>query len=421
MSATITQNPAWVTPSDNPIIFVFDQDPLFLGNPKFNMSFLVEVSAYGSDANINGVIGTYEVFPELETKAKIDLSPIVAPYVPARRLKPINSTKTIDDTYGTLYVTINVTNKFSLDPNTPATGEATIPSGEIAVFKGRLTRKEMSTWDYTKYQKGAQTKRFLTDLPFTNIANFLNVYYQTVNKDDSFLFSWIDNAFINTPTNYKIKYSYFDINNNVIASAEEIFTTGNQGAIGTCYFYLPQHVSKGYLTSAQANNTTQVIIFLASLDDSVISAGMFVYFDDTCFRNGYTLKFMNKFGCYDNFFFTYNKRFSGSVKSFEYQNKEGGFDLLTGEYNLDTTNTGRITYLKEFTQKLELSSDWLPESIQNWLVQIYQSPIVYISEGENNENVVVTNQGYQLRQDRHDDLFNEIIEIEFTPENSIKL
>ena len=68
-----------------------------------------------------------------------------------------------------------------------------------------------------------------------------------------------------------------------------------------------------------------------------------------------------------------------------------------------------------------MSSDWLNETVQNWLVQLYESPLIYLNEGVEMENVVVTDSSYQVKQFEHDELFNEVINIEFTDYKSISL
>ena len=78
-------------------------------------------------------------------------------------------------------------------------------------------------------------------------------------------------------------------------------------------------------------------------------------------------------------------------------------------------------YLKTITKQLELSSDWLTEDQQAYVVNVYESPLVYINEGTEVENVVITNSAYQLKQSEHDELFNEIVNIEFTDKKSITL
>jgi hypothetical protein len=408
MSISITQLPAYATPSDNPIIFGFKQTL----TGKFNMSFVVEVVA-------NGSIGTFEVFPEdldgTYAYGKIDVSNIVAPYVSTQLLKP-STPVTIFDPNGWVNVQIIVSEKYSTTPNGIPVIDDIVVSESVGVFKGKLSRNEFLNWDYTKYKKGL-TKQLLTDKSYL-LTGIYNAYYQPIKKEDSFSFTYIDNTPIDTPANYKVKYVYFN-GLSIMTDAEETITTAYQGLLGSVYFNLAQHVSLGYLTSGQASSCTDLWILLTNTSGTAISPINIVTFDTTCFYNGANLRFMNKFGAYDNYLFTYNKRYSASVKSFEFERSQGSWD--NGVYSLNKTNTGRLSYLKQTTKKLELSSDWLDETTQNWLTQLYDSPAVYINEGTEDESVIVTNSSYQIKQDKHDELFNEIVEIEFTPENSIRL
>ena len=410
MAVSITQQPAYATPSDNPIIFQFKQTI----SGKFNMSFVIEVIVEGS-------VGTYEVYPEDEdatySYGKIDVSNIVTPYIPTQNLKPINSS-TIFDPDGYRFISVNVYEKYSTTINgavsvnpTPAT------SSQIGVFKGKLSRTEFLNWDYTDYQKGL-TKQLLTDRSYMLYYSTINLYEQTIKKEDSLTYTWIDNTSIDTPANYKVRYTYYN-DATIIKQTDENFTTANQGLLGSIYFNLDQHISLGYLTSGEAASCTSVIIGLLNSSNVNIASITTVKFDNTCFYNGATLRFMNKYGAYDNYLFTYNKRYSASVKSFEFERSQGSWS--NGVYSLSKANTGRLSYLKQTTKKLQLISDWLDESTQNWLTQLYDSPAVYINEGEENESVIITNSSYQIKQDKHDELFNEIVEIEFTPENSIRL
>lgn len=410
MSVSITQQPAYATPCDNPIIFAFKQTI----SGKFNMSFVIEVIVEGS-------VGTYEVYPEDEdatySYGKIDVSNIVTPYIPTQNLKPINSA-TIFDPNGYRFISVNVYEKYSTTINGAVSVNPTpASSSQIGVFKGKLSRTEFLNWDYTDYQKGL-TKQLLTDRSYMLYYSTINLYEQTIKKEDSLTYTWIDNTTIDTPVNYKVRYTYYN-EATIIKQTDENFITLNQGLLGSIYFNLNHHVSLGYLTNAEATSCTSVIIGLLNSSNVNIASITTVKFDNTCFYNGATLRFMNKYGAYDNYLFTYNKRYSASVKSFEFERSQGSWS--NGVYSLSKTNTGRLSYLKQTTKKLQLSSDWLDETTQNWLTQLYDSPAVYINEGEENESVIITNSSYQIKQDKHDELFNEIVEIEFTPENSIRL
>ena len=411
MAISITQEPAYATPSDNPIVFQFRQTL----SGKFNMSFVVEIFVD------SGSIGKYEVYPEdidaTYVYGKIDVSNYVAPYIPIQSLMPSTGV-TIYDPSGYGLITITVYEKYSTTIDGVPAINANASSGVIGVFKGKLSRSEFLNWNYTQYQK-AVNKQFLTDRNYRLISGIINLYTDTIKKEDSYSFSWIDNVYVDTPINYKVLYVYSDLSNATITSYEETITTPYQGLIGSIYFNLANHVSLGYLTSGQASNCVKVLIGISNTSGVSILPLTVLNFDNTCFFNGATLRFMNKFGAYDSYLFTYNKRYSASVKAFEFERSQGSWN--NGTYSLSKTNTGRLTYLKQKTKKLELSSDWLDETTQNWLTQMYDSPAVYINEGEENESVTITNSSYQIKQDKHDELFNEIVEVEFTPENSIRI
>ena len=413
MSIAVTQLPAYATPSDNPIIFQFKQTL----SGKYNISFVIGV--YVS----NSYIGTYEVYPEYidatYAYGKYDVSNIVSPYISTQLLKTYSSSLTVFANGGSADVYINVVEKYSTTPSGTITTGLTATSGTIGVFKAKLSRDEFLNWDYTQYKKGL-TNKFLTDREYTYYsAVSCNLYTQTLKKEDSTSFSWIDNTPIDTPATYVVIYYYYN-GTTLLTTATQALTAVNQSLIGSIYFNLDQHVSLGYLTSGQATSCTSVWMLINDpVYDELIAPINIIRFDDTCFYNGATLRFMNKYGAYDNYLFTYNKRYSASVKSFEFERSQGSWS--NGVYSLSKANTGRLSYLKQTTKKLQLISDWLDETTQNWLTQLYDSPAVYINEGEENESVIITNSSYQIKQDKHDELFNEIVEIEFTPENSIRL
>ena len=62
-----------------------------------------------------------------------------------------------------------------------------------------------------------------------------------------------------------------------------------------------------------------------------------------------------------------------------------------------------------------MNSDWINEEVQKWLVrELYESPNVYLEQGENFEPVNVVNSGYQFKQRRVNGLIQEVVEIERT-------
>lgn len=417
MAITITQEPQKYTPSDNPIVFVFKQPLTVSGNTKYNISFVVKTFVNGAE------IGTFEVFPELSTSdhfAKIDLSDKVRAYINNHSVSNSTASPTfLYDTQNYVETYVTIYEKYSTDPDVAATTQPTgVTSITVIPFKGSLSRSEFKEWDYTIYKKGGLGKKFLTDKISSDLFG-ATIYAATEKKGGTTILSWLDNSDLDTPANYYVKFVYLLSSGNVTQTTT--FNTSYQGAISALRFNLDEQLDLGNITQATYDNCTGVQIAVQNLSNVGIMGVYTITFSDACFDKGANILWLNKFGSYDNFRFTYNSRYKAKIESKSFSKKQGEWNALTNSYNVNNNTFGKIDYLKTITKQLELSSDWLDESTQNWLVQLYESPLVYLNEGTEVENVVITDSSYQLKQSEHDELFNEIVNIEFTDYKSISL
>ena len=417
MAITITQTPDKYTPSDNPIVFVFKQ-PLTDGvDTKYNVSFVIETYVNGAE------IGTFEVFPELSTSdhyGKIDLSDKVRAYINNHSVS--NSTASpvfLYDTQNYVETYVTIYEKYSTDPDVAATTQPTgVTSITVIPFKGSLSRSEFKEWDYTIYKKGGLGKKFLTDKASSDLFG-ATIYATTEKKGGTTILSWFDNSDLDTPANYYVKFIYLLSSGNVTQTTT--FTSSYQGAVSALRFNLDEQLDLGNITQATYDNCTGVQIAVQNLSNVDIMGVYGITFSDVCFDKGANILWLNKYGSYDNFRFTYNSRYKAKIESKSFSKKQGEWNALTNTYNVNNNTFGKIDYLKTITKQLELSSDWLSETVQNWLVQLYESPLIYLNDGTEMENVVVTDSSYQIKQFEHDELFNEVINIEFTDYKSISL
>lgn len=417
MAITITQTPEKYTPSDNPIVYVFKQPLTVSGNPKYNVSFVVKVFVNGA------AIGTFEVFPELSTSdhfAKIDLSDKVRAYITNHSVSNTTASPTfLYDTQNYVETYITIQEKYSVFPEVaPEIQVAVTTSGVTIPFKGSLSRSEFKVWDYTIYKKGGLGRKFLTDKPSTDLFG-ATIYSVTEKKGGTTILSWLDNSDLDTPSNYNVVFIYLLSSGNVTQTTT--FNTAYQGAVSALRFNLREQLDLGNITQSTYDNCTGVTIAVQDLSN-VGRMGVYgITFSDVCFDNGANILWLNKYGSYDNFRFTYNSRYKAKIESKSYSKKQGEWNAISNSYNVNNNTFGKIDYLKTITKQLELSSDWLNETVQNWLVQLYESPLIYLNEGTEVENVVVTDSSYQVKQFEHDELFNEVINIEFTDYKSISL
>jgi hypothetical protein len=417
MAVTITQTPEKYTPSDNPIVYVFKQPLTVSGNTKYNVSFVVETFVNGA------AIGTFEVFPELSTSdhfAKIDLSDKVRAYITNHSVSNSTASPTfLYDTQNYVETYITIQEKYSVFPEVaPEIQVAVTTSGVTIPFKGSLSRSEFKVWDYTLYKKGGLGRKFLTDKPSTDLFG-ATIYAATEKKGGTTILSWLDNSDLDTPANYNVVFIYLLSSGNVTQTTT--FNTAYQGAVSSLRFNLQEQLDLGNITQGTYDNCTGVTIAVQNVSNVGIMGVYGITFSDVCFDNGANILWLNKYGSYDNFRFTYNSRYKAKIESKSYSKKQGEWNAISNSYNVNNNTFGKIDYLKTITKQLELSSDWLNETVQNWLVQLYESPLIYLNEGTEVENVVVTDSSYQVKQFEHDELFNEVINIEFTDYKSISL
>lgn len=420
MAVTITQEPDKFTPSDNPIVYAFKQPLDVSGNQKYNVSFVVKIFINTAE------IGTFEVFPELigatDYFGKIDLSDKIRGYIANHSVSSVGGSISVPFLYDTqnyveTYITIQ--EKYSTSPTTaPTTQVSATTSSNTIAFKGSLSRNEFAVWDYSNYKKGALSRQFLTDKKFNT---FGSAVYYSINekKGDTTILSYFDNSDLDTPTSYNVVFTYLVPSGNITQT--NLFDSGNQGYVSAIRFNLQEQLDLGLITQGTYDNCTGVQIYIQTVGSVSIFGFYVITFSDACFDKGANLLWLNKYGSYDNFRFTYNSRISAKIESKSFSKRQGGWNASSKSYDVNNNTFGKIDYLKTITKQLELSSDWLDETQQAYIVNVYESPLIYLNEGTEVENVIITDSSYQIKQLEHDELFNEVVNIEFTDYKSISL
>ena len=385
MPVYITQNPVVYTPSDNPITFVFMYDN---NVGEYNHVFKIGVTLDGV------LVGVFDYFPVLNDinyySGYIDISNIIKSYLDKATT---DQTGIVADASNYATFSINVNCWYSTNPNDAATDQsAQLSSSNYFVFKGCLSNKEFNNWNYADYSVGSINRKFLTDNP--NIVE--------LREGDETLMQII------TDTAVRVYIYIYDSTDTLIASS---FIPSSSIQITQLKFSTT--LLEAIFTPTQVLNTTYFKIQMRS------PSGSSPYSElkrininrEGCF-NGKNLVWLNKFGAYDTFTFTYNNILKSDIQSKSYGKRFGSFNGTT--YDLDTKDTGSLTYLKTITDKIQIVSDWLSQVEQNFVVQVYESPLVYINEGTLYENIEIENSSYQFKQSEHEELFNEIIDAKFT-------
>lgn len=431
MSIVITQEPQFLTPSDNPIIYGFGteiyQSSPNSGSVKYKLSFVVKVFM-----EVFGEIGVFEVYPEYNNTninasyGKIDISNIVRSYLQLPDIVPkqYDSNVIFDSSVNARQANILVYEKYATTINGETALYTSAVSSITTVFKGCLSSKEFQNFNPFDYNVGNFSKKFLTDKPKIDFLPPLNVFVYQYDflKDDSIHFSYFDIDFLNSLNYDKIlRISYFDGVNYV--NHEIQYPSGNQGVYNSIYINIKALVDLGVFTQAVADSLDWISIGVVNpATEILVMPVVYLKIKKLCFYPGKSLKFLNKFGAYDYFLFEHNERKTASIKSYEYESENGFWDVFTNEFKIDRLRDGRKSYLKQTDEKLQLVSGYLDQAEQNWLTQLYESPLVYLNYNNGDvQSVVITNTTYTIKQDQYDELYNEIVDIEFTTKNSVEL
>ena len=364
MAVTINSSPQLYTPSDNPIVWKFSSNL----TATANFSYLVELYVSGS------LTGTHQVYPESGIYSHFDASDVVKTMLD---IPDINQATLTADALNNREVYIIVKEYYGTTP----TVHSTATSSTINVWKARLDNKEFSNYDYTDWRGNGA--RFLTDMPDNTLVREGNNYlvslitdytaYITVKLYDSSgtLLDTITQEFDNVVTQ-------FNLNTDILASS---FTSSTE--------YIEYYV-------------------IDSATDLLISETKRFYINRTC-QNGYPLYWINKYGGFDTYDFSFNAIFSSTIESKTFEKQFG--EWSGSNYVFDASNSGVLSYFKTANDTLQLVSNYINQATQNWLVRTcYISPVVYMLD-TTYDRVTIDNTAYTESQDRFVEEYTEIVTI----------
>lgn len=386
MAVTIYDEPQLIAPAGNPLVFTFSSDQ----TAQPNFSFVVEVYIMGQ------LRLTQEVFRQFNTLGRIDVSEIIMSEIINPTISNNFETSVNLNTYS-----ITVYEKYG----TPAVVDyfSSVSSSGLKPLNSSLEYKNWINWNYDDYDPNLTSNAlFLTDFP--RLSKPLCGMYE------NFYLSYFDFTQSNPVTIYCALY---DIQGNVIAFDSSIplsmheFNIVNVG---------PQSIiANSSITQNDFDNCYKYYIYL-ELGGTQRTEIFFIYMDTDCKRyQTYRLHWLNKLGSWDSFTFALVSIESATVQAYDYQRDPGVWDGTSYTYPLYSGQ--KINFAKTKSKQLVLNSDWISESVQNWLVEsLFDSPLVYLEQnnGTEFEPVKVTNSNYQLKTRRRDGLMQEQVTIERT-------
>ena len=395
MAVTIYDEPQLIAPAGNPLVYTFSSTE----TAQPNFSFVVELY-------INSTLRlTQEVYRQFNTLGRIDVSEAVQ--------STLSSPLIVDGTLLTYYDTainefyITVYEKYG-SPTPQIQADAT--SSTTYGFNAALRHPDFISWDYLDHAVSQSNPNsgsgvtWLTDWPRDRkfyVGNDERLFMGILNGD---------------PGYFQVRFRLYDINGSIIANVNNSIG-GNQFPVVDAS---PQTIiANTSITQTDFDDCVYYEIIPRGTGGGAYSGGgetFTVYMDRECKRyETRRLHWLNKYGVWDSFTFSLVSTDSTTVQSYSYQREKGVWDDTSYTYPLYQGE--KVDFAKTASDQLVLNSDWIYQSVQQWLVRgLIESPSVYleVEDGTAFEPVKVTNTGYQFKTRRRDGLIQEQITLERT-------
>ena len=360
--------------------------------------------SFVADIYINGSGDYFRLFPQLrpsDSKGVVDI----------HRVLEATLTSTIGDTtniLGTVDCDNNLLSyvvKFGEQYGGTIYPDLTVDSTRYAL-NASLEKLEWINWDFTNdYDLRGSGSKFLTNSPstlYTGIEDYGWLYYATslANITDFYVSTYdssgalIGNWEIDTPATSTIQYvpsnpaslNLID-NTDLLAGVQPIITSSVD------YYTIYARV-----VGIQRSETKTFQI------------------REDCKLEYNRLIFLNKLGGYDGFNF-----YLASNYSYEIEKKmmKQNVDTVVGSTIVDSlSDREKVQYYTKTTPSLTLVSDWLTEEEDSWLLELIESPIIYLQTANGLEAVAkVKGTSHKKRKHITDKLFNLTVELELGFDN----
>ena len=125
--------------------------------------------------------------------------------------------------------------------------------------------------------------------------------------------------------------------------------------------------------------------------NSSLGSKTYYRLDDCISQNGTHFAFINKLGVYDYYTATLTKTEQENYNTETYEQTFIDFSTTTGAINFDKSRRGTTIYNKTTDVLYSAQTDWLTTTQADWLMELFQSPSVYIQDGDNFLPVIITN------------------------------
>lgn len=298
----------------------------------------------------------------------------------------------------------------------------------VIVYNGCLPNYRVNGVNFAEYQatnyyerfvNNANTRRFLTNGPKGTGANGKNQSVQIT--DEGWLYFLYDDA--------AQSVAAFDLTlYNAAGGITAIYQINNNATPLTdvkmlkipCAPNTINNIASSEIVGAPAQpiitNETSYKIILKDSTPAQASEEIWFNIDSECRYETRRLEFLNSLGGFDCFNFTKVSKKSEEIERKFYKQNADNLDA-SGVINYNLKDREKVQYYTKSMPKMKLTSDWIDAQTFNWLLELIDSPEIYLYE--NGERIAVQNieGNWEEKRSNVDMLFNLEVNLEFSMDN----
>lgn len=369
MAITLIQSPQAFTPSDNQVVWTFSS------NQTAQPNFIFVIKIYINDA----LIGNEVVFPN-GIYGKYDGSHHTSNYCDL----PTISGNLAEDAANYCRIRITIVERYG----SPAADATTLSTSNVYAWKSKLFDSDFINFaasDYI-YSSGG---RWLTNHPNYPSVRLTNesVRLSVINNGDDLedfkveLFDSAGASIVSDTTTILADGAIIMILNlspSVIVASALAITDGD---FADCAYF-----------EVSADGGSGMIIQRINIDNSVV------------YSTYKRIHSVGQFGNVEAFSFGLITRPTADIKSMSYERGFGGWN--GGNWSFDLTAGINLDYGKAVDRGLKCTSDWLTDTLHNWLIyNLIASPVIYIEQDNELYRVAMKAQTIDEKIQENDMLF----------------
>ena len=398
MAITINVTPSDFAPIYNKMEYLLTSD----NTAEVNFSYLVDVYINGAGTKTwRGRIPKRAI----DSKCLVDVHRVLEATLSSNVGDPTSITGTSEAPNHALTYIVKFGEEYDVGGTLTQFTNLTVDSSRGAI-NGALEKQEWLDWDITDYELDGTSKKFLTNTPDNHSVSISShgwLYYKEETALVNFTVDTFDSAGSSIATFEIDPTSTSGVIQYVPSSPESLNKIDNANLISGV---------QPIITSSVASYTIKGV----AAASAVVSETRTFVIKEPCKFNANTLIFLNKLGGFDNFTFYLGDSSSYSIQK---SDMKVNVDPVSGtSVNYSMNEREKVTYYTKQTETIKLMSDWVSEEEDSWLLELIESPEIYLQNGDDLIAVAkIKATSHIKRKAVRDKLFKLEVEIELGYDN----